>query len=175
VLPSTNITPSASSRNSANMERLSRVPLIVLLGLVSYVSSTLLKSPSESDYTSLDTGDIQDSSANMLRLWHDSFANSFLLVLPHGEALSTLVSSRSYLYLMMYSIGLLICTRLIVLLVYGDLMRASWFFVAAVVMLARCTVKTSSSFCQSSGFLIQYGTETSGGCQQFRENWARLT
>jgi G protein-coupled receptor GPR1 len=48
------------------------------------------------------------------------------------------------------------------MLVFGDLIRTSWFFVAAVVMLARGTVKTSSSFCQSSGFLIQYGTETSG-------------
>ncbi|CAO2654850.1 Nn.00g115830.m01.CDS01 [Neocucurbitaria sp. VM-36] len=51
--------------------------------------------------------------------------------------------------------------RLIMLLVYGDLMRATWFFVFAVITLSRGAVRTQSSFCQSSGFLIQYGTETS--------------
>ncbi|KAF1839439.1 hypothetical protein BDW02DRAFT_473365, partial [Decorospora gaudefroyi] len=50
--------------------------------------------------------------------------------------------------------------RLIMLLIYGDLMRASWFFIAAVVMLVHGSVRTASSFCQSSGFFIHYGTET---------------
>jgi len=48
------------------------------------------------------------------------------------------------------------------LLVYGDLMRGSWFFIAAVVMLINGTVRTESAFCQASGFFIQYGAETSG-------------
>lgn len=52
--------------------------------------------------------------------------------------------------------------RLIMVLVYGDLMRETWFFMYAVITLSRGTVKTESSFCQASGFLIQYGTETSG-------------
>jgi hypothetical protein len=52
--------------------------------------------------------------------------------------------------------------RLIMLLIYGDFMRATWYFVFAVVSLAQGTVRTESSFCQSSGFLIQYGKETSG-------------
>nr|AVD68682.1 G protein-coupled receptor GPR1 [Stemphylium eturmiunum] len=46
------------------------------------------------------------------------------------------------------------------LLIYGDLVRASWFFIAAVLMEVHGTVRTESAFCQSSGFLIQYGTET---------------
>lgn len=50
------------------------------------------------------------------------------------------------------------------LLIYGDLVRASWFFIAAVLMEVRGTVSTESAFCQSSGFLIQYGTETNGEC-----------
>ena len=41
-------------------------------------------------------------------------------------------------------------------------MRGSWFFIAAVVMLVRGTVRTESAFCQASGFFIQYGAETSG-------------
>ncbi|QRC97059.1 hypothetical protein JI435_140460 [Parastagonospora nodorum SN15] len=51
--------------------------------------------------------------------------------------------------------------RLIMLLVYGDLMRSIWFFVFTVYSLARGTVETNTRFCQASGFFIQYGTETS--------------
>ncbi|KAF1846645.1 uncharacterized protein K460DRAFT_127804 [Cucurbitaria berberidis CBS 394.84] len=51
--------------------------------------------------------------------------------------------------------------RLIMLLIYGDLMRATWFFIFAVVAVVRGAVRTESAFCQSSGFFIQYGTETS--------------
>lgn len=50
------------------------------------------------------------------------------------------------------------------LLVYGGLMRSTWYFTFAVYSLARGTVKTKSKFCQASGFFIQYGTETSGMC-----------
>lgn len=41
-------------------------------------------------------------------------------------------------------------------------MRSTWYFVFAVVSLAHGAVNTQSSFCQASGFLIQYGTETNG-------------
>ncbi|KAH7089068.1 G protein-coupled glucose receptor regulating Gpa2-domain-containing protein [Paraphoma chrysanthemicola] len=51
--------------------------------------------------------------------------------------------------------------RLIMCLVYGDLMRNTWYFVFAMYSLARGRVQTESKFCQCSGFLIQYGTETS--------------
>ncbi|KAH7068839.1 G protein-coupled glucose receptor regulating Gpa2-domain-containing protein [Paraphoma chrysanthemicola] len=51
--------------------------------------------------------------------------------------------------------------RLIMFLIYGDLMRNTWYFVFAVYSLARGRVQTESKFCQSSGFLTQYGTETS--------------
>lgn len=53
-------------------------------------------------------------------------------------------------------------TRLIMLLIYGDLMKTSWLFIFAIVSIVRGTVKTNSSFCQASGFLVQYGMETSG-------------
>jgi hypothetical protein len=52
--------------------------------------------------------------------------------------------------------------ELIMLLVYGDLTRATAYFLFAVVSQARGTVRTEAAVCQSSGFLIQYGTETSG-------------
>ena len=52
--------------------------------------------------------------------------------------------------------------RLIMLLIYGDLMRASWLFIFAMVSIVRGTVTTYSSLCQASGFLVQYGMETSG-------------
>ncbi|UPX18998.1 G protein-coupled glucose receptor regulating Gpa2 C-term [Ascochyta rabiei] len=51
--------------------------------------------------------------------------------------------------------------RLIVILIYGDLMRGTWLFVFAIISLARGTVRTPSTFCQVSGFLVQYGTQTS--------------
>ncbi|KAL6710024.1 G protein-coupled receptor gpr1 [Coniothyrium glycines] len=51
--------------------------------------------------------------------------------------------------------------RLIMLLIYGDVMRATWYFVYAGSALARGQVGTESAFCQSSGFFIQYATETS--------------
>ncbi|KAH6614204.1 G protein-coupled glucose receptor regulating Gpa2-domain-containing protein [Boeremia exigua] len=51
--------------------------------------------------------------------------------------------------------------RLIMILIYGDLMRGAWLFVFATISLARGTVKTGSTFCQVSGFLVQYGTQTS--------------
>ncbi|KAF2799030.1 hypothetical protein K505DRAFT_404874 [Melanomma pulvis-pyrius CBS 109.77] len=51
--------------------------------------------------------------------------------------------------------------RLIMLLIYGDVMKTSWFFIFAIVSIVRGTVKTSSSFCQASGFFVQYGMETS--------------
>jgi hypothetical protein len=57
--------------------------------------------------------------------------------------------------------------RLIMLLVYGDLMRSIWYFVFAIYAMARGTLKTESKLCQASGFLIQYGTETSGQCSPY--------
>ncbi|OCL13842.1 hypothetical protein AOQ84DRAFT_81888 [Glonium stellatum] len=51
--------------------------------------------------------------------------------------------------------------RLIMLLIYGDLTRATWYFIFAIASFRRGTIRTHSLFCQASGFLIQYGTETS--------------
>jgi G protein-coupled receptor GPR1 len=48
------------------------------------------------------------------------------------------------------------------LLIYGDLTRSTWLFLFAVISIARGRVYTHSAFCQASGFLVQYGTETSG-------------
>jgi hypothetical protein len=48
------------------------------------------------------------------------------------------------------------------LLIFGDLMKASWLFFFAVVSIAKGTVFTESALCQASGFMVQYGTETSG-------------
>ncbi|KAF1964586.1 hypothetical protein BU23DRAFT_492045 [Bimuria novae-zelandiae CBS 107.79] len=51
--------------------------------------------------------------------------------------------------------------RLIMLLIFGDLMKAMWLFLLAAVSLARGKIVTESVFCQTSGFLVQFGTETS--------------
>ncbi|KAJ4989128.1 plasma membrane g-protein coupled receptor [Stagonosporopsis vannaccii] len=51
--------------------------------------------------------------------------------------------------------------RLVMILIYGDLMRGTWLFVFSIISLARGTVKTGTTFCQVSGFLVQYGTQTS--------------
>jgi hypothetical protein len=50
------------------------------------------------------------------------------------------------------------------LLIYGDLMRSTWYLISSIYSLARDTVTTNSRFCLSSGFFIQYGTESSGKC-----------
>ncbi|ORY09684.1 G protein-coupled glucose receptor regulating Gpa2-domain-containing protein [Clohesyomyces aquaticus] len=47
------------------------------------------------------------------------------------------------------------------LLLYGNLMKGTWLFIFAIVSIARGTVRTESSLCQASGFLVHYGTETS--------------
>lgn len=47
-------------------------------------------------------------------------------------------------------------------LLYGDLTRSVWYFVFSVASIRRHVIPTQSPFCQVSGFLIQYGTETSG-------------
>ncbi|EOA87030.1 uncharacterized protein SETTUDRAFT_115758, partial [Exserohilum turcica Et28A] len=51
--------------------------------------------------------------------------------------------------------------RLVVILIYGDLVRASCYFVAAIATLVNAHVDNDSAFCQASGFFILYGTETS--------------
>ncbi|KAF2873465.1 G protein-coupled glucose receptor regulating Gpa2-domain-containing protein, partial [Massariosphaeria phaeospora] len=56
--------------------------------------------------------------------------------------------------------------RLIMFLVYGDLTRAGWMFIFTMVSMLQGTVHTDSSFCQASGFMVQYGTETSGQCNE---------
>lgn len=53
-------------------------------------------------------------------------------------------------------------TRLIMLLIYGDLMKALCLFSLAVVAMGSGDITTQSIFCQCSGFFLQYGTETSG-------------
>ncbi|KAL5115663.1 G protein-coupled glucose receptor regulating Gpa2 C-term [Pleosporales sp. CAS-2024a] len=49
--------------------------------------------------------------------------------------------------------------RLIMLLIFGDVVRSVWYFVFSAYTFTH-TVTTSSTFCQASGFFIQYGTET---------------
>lgn len=48
------------------------------------------------------------------------------------------------------------------LVICGDLIRGFCFVVGAIVMLARGRVESTSAYCQSSGFFIAFGTETSG-------------
>jgi G protein-coupled receptor GPR1 len=57
---------------------------------------------------------------------------------------------------------LLIASRLIMLLLDGDLTRATAYFVFAVASQAQEAVRTKTAFCQLSGLFIKYGTETSG-------------
>ncbi|KAF2659202.1 hypothetical protein K491DRAFT_558533, partial [Lophiostoma macrostomum CBS 122681] len=52
--------------------------------------------------------------------------------------------------------------QLIMLVIWGDVMKAIWLFLFAVISIGQGTVYTNSAFCQASGFLLQYGTETSG-------------
>lgn len=52
--------------------------------------------------------------------------------------------------------------RLIMLLVLGDLVRAMWYFVHAIVSVGHGAISTSSPFCQTSGFMVQWGTEATG-------------
>lgn len=47
------------------------------------------------------------------------------------------------------------------LLIYGDLTRATWYFIFAIASFRGGAIPTQSPFCQASGFSIQYGTETS--------------
>ncbi|KAJ9669566.1 G protein-coupled receptor gpr1 [Coniosporium apollinis] len=49
--------------------------------------------------------------------------------------------------------------KLIMLLVLGDLVRAMWYFVHAIVSVGHGAISTSSPFCQTSGFMVQWGTE----------------
>ncbi|KAF2492008.1 hypothetical protein BU16DRAFT_422080, partial [Lophium mytilinum] len=49
--------------------------------------------------------------------------------------------------------------RLIMLLIFGDLMKSAWYFIFAIASF-RHNVDTKTPFCQASGFFIQYGTET---------------
>ncbi|CAI6275947.1 unnamed protein product [Periconia digitata] len=51
--------------------------------------------------------------------------------------------------------------RLIILLIYGDMIKTMWIFAFALASITRGTIYTESPFCQASGFLVQYGTETS--------------
>lgn len=53
------------------------------------------------------------------------------------------------------------------LLIYGDVMRSAWYFIFSAYSLANGTVATDTAFCQSSGFLVQYGTETSGELNEY--------
>lgn len=62
---------------------------------------------------------------------------------------------------------LLMKARLIMLLIFGDAMRASWYFIFAVVAIARGNVPTLSGFCQASGFLLYLGTKVSGDLFSF--------
>ena len=82
-----------------------------------------------------------------------------LLVLSYGKTVSTQVR-------LVFDIFREVANddtgRLIMLLIYGDLMRSTWLFLFAVISIARGTIYTQSSLCQASGFLVQYGTETSG-------------
>ncbi|EFQ86956.1 hypothetical protein PTT_17753 [Pyrenophora teres f. teres 0-1] len=128
----------------ANVVALSRLRYLAFLPLVSCFP---MSSISSSEYTSLDTKDVQRT------------LKVRIAALVCSSASITASLTALYWFCRMEK---RFRHRLIMLLVYGDLMRASWFFIASVVMLVHGTVRTESAFCQSSGFLIQYGTETSG-------------
>jgi G protein-coupled receptor GPR1 len=53
------------------------------------------------------------------------------------------------------------------ILIFGDAVKATFLFTFAMVSMIGGTVYTTSSFCQASGFLLQYGTETSGSSLKF--------
>ncbi|KAA8627531.1 plasma membrane G-protein coupled receptor [Pyrenophora tritici-repentis] len=123
------------------------ISLLRCLAFLPLVSCFLMNSINHSEYTSLDTRDVQRT----LRVRIAALVCSSVSITASLTALYWFCRMEKRFR-----------HRLIMLLVYGDLMRASWFFIAAVVMLVHGTVRTESAFCQSSGFLIQYGTETSG-------------
>lgn len=50
------------------------------------------------------------------------------------------------------------------LLIFGDMVKAMSLFLLAIVSIEHGAIKTESAFCQSSGFFLQFGTETSGWC-----------
>jgi G protein-coupled receptor GPR1 len=137
--------------------------LLILLCLVPCVHSSHLPSPDKSAYTSLEPNDLQRTlkvqiamltcsgismTASLLAFcWfcrmERQFRHQWVFPFRHVRPLT------SYL-------------RLIMLLLYGDLTRATWYLVFAAVSLGQGTVKTKSSFCQGSGFFMQYGETTSG-------------
>jgi G protein-coupled receptor GPR1 len=49
--------------------------------------------------------------------------------------------------------------RLVLYLIASDTFKAVWYFVFAVVAISRGPVKSSSSFCQASGFFLALGVE----------------
>lgn len=57
---------------------------------------------------------------------------------------------------------LLTMNRLIMHLIFGDLMKALWLFLQAIISISLGTIPTESAFCQASGFFVQFGTEVSG-------------
>lgn len=90
---------------------------------------------------------------------HDYIIHSLLLVLSDGEEVSTQVCTILTGEMSVWLIG--VC-RLIMLLIFGDALKATLLLIFAIVSIAGGTVYTRSSFCQASGFLVQYGTETAG-------------
>jgi G protein-coupled receptor GPR1 len=48
------------------------------------------------------------------------------------------------------------------LLIFGSLLRSSWYLIFAAVSFAQRSMRTESPFCQASGFLIAMGTEMNG-------------
>lgn len=57
--------------------------------------------------------------------------------------------------------------RLIMILLYGDLIRGFWYFTMAIYSFKRGAPQTKTAMCQVSGFFIQYATETSGRIKQY--------
>lgn len=51
---------------------------------------------------------------------------------------------------------------LVLMLIAGGFWKSLWFFTFSVVSFVRGPIKTESSFCQASGYLLQVGFEACG-------------
>jgi hypothetical protein len=137
--------------------------MVLLLPLLPYACSSPLSSHIESDYTSTEPSNLQKTlKARIATLACSSVSViASLVALCWFRRMEKQFRHRSVCRLVGNQ-PLIREHRLIVLLLYGDLVRATWYLIFTSVSLGRGTVKSASSFCQSSGFLMQYGETTSG-------------
>jgi Na+/melibiose symporter-like transporter len=152
---------SSSSQAVAQMQNL--LGMVLLLPLLTYASSSPFSSPTESDYTSTEPSNLQKTLKARIATLACSGVSMIacLVALCWFRRMEKQFRHRSVCRTVRNQ-PLIGRHRLIVLLFYGDLVRATWYFVFTSVSLGRGTVKSASAFCQSSGFLMQYGETTCG-------------